>query len=121
MIAPHRHPAGQFHLAADVVFAQFVAMMSAVHVFVIPSEVEESRYAAFKESPRDPTTYARDDKVGKVARCANNSSCVTDRCSPVSRSFTPTCGHSSPKTTARCAPLCSANRNWRATFAAANE
>ena len=30
MIAPHMHPAGEFDLAADVGFTQFVAMMSAV-------------------------------------------------------------------------------------------
>ena len=32
VIASHRDPAGQFHLATDIVFAQFVAVMGAVHL-----------------------------------------------------------------------------------------
>src|SRR5207248_7125996 len=55
------------------------------------------------------------------SRWLDTLSCGTDSCLPLVRSFTPTCGHSSPKTMAKRAPVCSASRNWRAIFALASE
>src|SRR5438067_5355104 len=67
-------------------------------------------------SVRYPDHDSRSD-----SRWLDTLSCGTDSCLPLVRSFNPTRGHSSPKTMAKLAPVCSASRNWRAIFALASE